>query len=188
MTVKTTFQKVSELNLAFGNEKGDILNPNVKAIRKQAQLVLEEAIELVEAAYPGAKIFWQWDITALPLEHVHNSVNMKELLDAQGDVTTVNDGMAHVAGFDGDRVLSIVDESNRTKFIPDAESVAPALQYYYDLGFEPQDLYIHGEFPMACIKVSQNVIVGGKPYPAGKFLKNMATFKEPDFSDILAGN
>lgn len=185
--MKTTFQKVSELNIAFGNEKGDILNPNVKAIRKQAQLVLEEAIELMEAAYPGSKIFWQWDITAQPPEHAVG-VDMEQILDAQGDVTTVNDGMAHVAGFDGDCVLGKVDDSNRTKFIPDAESVAPALQYYYDLGFEAHQLYIHGEFPLACIKVSEDATVGGKKYPAGKFLKNMATFKEPDFSDVLAGN
>lgn len=185
--MKTTFQKVSELNIAFGNEKGDILNPNVKAIRKQAQLVLEEAIELMEAAYPGAKIVWQWNGGSSLVRDIVG-VNMKELLDAQGDVTTVNDGMAHIAGFDGDRVLAIVDESNRTKFIPNPESVAPALQYYYDLGFEPHQLYIHGEFPLACIKVAEDVTVGGKQYPAGKFLKNMATFKEPDFSDILAGN
>jgi len=184
--MKTTFEKVSELNTAFGNQKGDIFNPDVKAIRKQAKLVLEEAIEMMEAAHPGAKIFWQWDITAEKPEDTLG-VDMYQILDAQGDVTTVNDGMAHVAGFDGNQVLDIVDRSNRTKFIPDAESVAPALQYYYDLGFTPADLYIHGGFPLACIKVSHDVTVGGKEYPAGKFLKNMATFVEPDFNDILDG-
>ncbi|AVO22946.1 MazG-like pyrophosphatase [Erwinia phage vB_EamM-Bue1] len=184
--MKTTFQKVSELNEAFGNPKGDILNPNVPAIRKQAELVLEEAIELMEAAYPGSKIFWQWDITAEPPEHAVG-VNMKEILDAQGDVTTVNDGMGHIAGFNGDQVLSIVDRSNRTKFIPDVDSVEPALNYYYDLGFDQKDLRIEGEFPLVCIKVTRDVQIGSKKYPAGKFLKNMATFQEPDFSDILAG-
>ncbi|AIX13100.1 nucleoside triphosphate pyrophosphohydrolase [Erwinia phage phiEa2809] len=186
--MKTTFQKVSELNEAFGNPKGDILQPDVAAIRKQAYLVLEEAVELMEAAHPGAGIIWEWDLTREAPEEIPFEVDMEQILDAQGDITTVNDGMGHIAGFDGDRVLGKVDDSNRTKFIPDAESVAPALQYYYTMGFKPHQLYIHGEFPLACIKVSEDCVVGGKKYPAGKFLKNMKTFIEPDFSDILAGN
>ena len=36
--MQTTFEKVAALNLAFGNEKGDLAKPNVKALRKQAQL------------------------------------------------------------------------------------------------------------------------------------------------------
>jgi predicted HAD superfamily Cof-like phosphohydrolase len=182
--VKTTYEKVSALNLAFGNPKGDLAKPDVKAIRKQAMLCLEEAIEMVEAAHPGAKIYWQWDITA---EQPGNtvSVNMKEIMDAQGDLTTVNDGVAHVTGFDGNEVYQLVHDSNMSKFISNEGDKIKALTYYYDLGFKPDDLYLHGDYPAKCIKVKRDIKLNGKFYPEGKFLKNMVTFKEPDFSTLL---
>ena len=59
--MQTTFEKVTALNLAFGNVKGDLNDPNVKAIRKQAMLCIEEALEMVEAAFPGRKVTIQID-------------------------------------------------------------------------------------------------------------------------------
>ena len=49
--MQTTFEKVTALNLAFGNVKGDLNDPNVKAIRKQAMLCIEEALEMVEVYF-----------------------------------------------------------------------------------------------------------------------------------------
>lgn len=182
--MQTTFEKVAALNLAFGNEKGDLANPNVKALRKQAQLCLEEACEMMEAVYPGAKITWHWDDTATPPEKIKH-VDMVALLDAQGDLTTVNDGVAHVAGFDGNACYDLVHESNMSKFISSEEDKIKALAYYYELGFQPDDLYLHGSYPTMCIKVRRDIRLNGKFYPEGKFLKNMVTFKEPDFSNLL---
>lgn len=178
--MQTTFEKVAALNLAFGNEKGDLANPNVKAIRKQAMLCLEEASELVEAAFPGMKVVCQ--ITGTTDE---TSINMTALMDAQGDLTTVNDGVAHVVGFDGNACYDLVHESNMSKFISSEEDKIKALAYYYELGFQPDDLYLHGNYPTMCIKVRRDIRLNGKFYPEGKFLKNMVTFKEPDFSNLL---
>lgn len=178
--MQTTFEKVVALNLAFGNEKGDLANPNVKAIRKQAMLCLEEAIELVEAAHPGMKVVWD-----LNGETDEDSVDMTGIMDAQGDLTTVNDGVAHVAGFDGNAVYDLVHNSNISKFITKPGDEYAALGYYYDIGFHEDDLYLHGDYPTKCIKVKRDITLNGKFYPEGKFLKNMVTFKEPDFSDLL---
>lgn len=181
--MNTTFEKVSALNNSFGNPKGDIANPNVKAIRKQAMLCLEEAIEMVEAAYLGSSITVHHDFN---LKHPDlNRVNMIALMDAQGDLTTVNDGVAHIAGFNGDQVYDLVHQSNLSKFITKPEEVKPALQYYLDQGFMLDDLLLIGDFPEKCIKVARDINLNGKFYPGGKFLKNMATFKEPDFSKLL---
>jgi len=178
--MKTTFEKVTALNLAFGNAKGDLNNPDVKAIRKQAMLCLEEAIEMVEAAHPGMKVVWD-----LNGDTDETSIDMPGILDAQGDLTTVNDGVAHVAGFDGNACYDLVHESNMSKFIRSEGDKIKALAYYYDLGFQPDDLYLHGNYPTMCIKVKRDIKLNGKFYPEGKFLKNMVTFTEPDFSQLL---
>lgn len=183
--MSTTFEKVSALNVDFGNPAGDISNPNVSAIRKQALLCLEEAIELVEAAYPNRKVTVQYSPIAANKSLDAGGVDLVGLLDAQGDLTTVNDGVAHVMGVDGNAVYDLVDASNRTKFITNEQEVKPALQYYYDIGFMPEDLMLAGSYPTVCIKVRSDIRLNGKFYPAGKFLKNMVTFTEPDFSSLL---
>lgn len=184
----TTFSKNVNLNLAFGNAKGDVTSPDFGKIRNQAKLVLEETRELLEAAYFDHEV--KIEFTASPRvlkEPVVVDIKdiMRQIMDAQGDITTVNDGVAHIAGFDGDECLQRVYASNMSKFIRNEGEVVPALDYYYNKGFPRESLRIEGEFPQACIKVVDTIIVDGKEYPAGKFLKNMATFKEPDFSDML---
>lgn len=78
-----------------------------------------------------------------------------------------------------------VHDSNMSKLISQEEDKVKALSYYYDLGFQPDDLYLHGDYPTMCIKVKRDIKLNGKFYPEGKFLKNMVTFKEPDFSALL---
>lgn len=184
----TTFSKNVNLNLAFGNAKGDVTSPDFGKIRNQAKLVLEETRELLEAAYFDHEV--KIEFTASPRvlkEPVVVDIKdiMRQIMDAQGDITTVNDGLAHIAGFDGDECLQRVYASNMSKFIRNEGEVVPALDYYYNKGFPRESLRIEGEFPQACIKVVDTITVDGKEYPAGKFLKNMAAFKEPDFSDML---
>ncbi|WKM80476.1 hypothetical protein [Salmonella phage SW16-7] len=183
----TTFSKNVNLNLAFGNAKGDVTSPDFGKIRNQAKLVLEETRELMEAAYYDCDV--KLDLVLTPKQEPYQTRTIQEILkdimDAQGDITTVNDGVAHIAGFDGDECLQRVYASNMSKFIRNEGEVVPALDYYYNKGFPRESLRIEGEFPQACIKVVDTITVDGKEYPAGKFLKNMATFKEPDFSDML---
>lgn len=187
----TTFSKNVNLNLAFGNAKGDVTSPDFGKIRNQAKLVLEETRELLEAAFFDHDVKVEFTATPRVLKEpavVDIKDIMRQILDAQGDITTVNDGVAHIAGFDGDECLQRVYASNMSKFVRNEGEVVPALEYYYNKGFPRESLRIEGEFPQACIKVVDTITVDGKEYPAGKFLKNMATFKEPDFSDMLTGN
>ncbi|AEW24319.1 MazG-like pyrophosphatase [Escherichia phage PhaxI] len=184
----TTFNKNVRLNLAFGNAAGDITAPDFGKIRNQAKLVLEETRELLEAAYFDHEV--KIEFTASPRVLKEPAVVdikdiMRQILDAQGDITTVNDGVAHIAGFNGDECLQRVYASNMSKFIRSEDEVGPALEYYYSRGFPVGQLRVEGEFPQACIKVNETVMWNGKEYPKGKFLKNMAVFKEPDFSDML---
>lgn len=187
----TTFIKNANLNFAFGNQQGNILKPDFSKIQNQSKLVLEETRELLEAAFYTDDVTLSLSITPKPSDNpVYGDPEamikaLRDIMDAQGDITTVNDGVAYITGFNGDECLQRVYASNMSKFIASEEELAPALQYYYDLGFKEGDLYIHGDYPRACIKVAETITVGGKEYPKGKFLKNMAKFQEPDFEDML---
>lgn len=184
----STFNKNVRLNLAFGNTKGDVTAPDFSKIRNQAKLVLEETKELLEAAYFDHEVVLKLELNPRESEMPTTTEDiMKAIMDAQGDITTVNDGVAHIAGFDGDECLQRVFASNMSKFIRSEDEVGPALDYYYSRGFPEGQLRVEGEFPQACIKVNETVVWKGKEYPAGKFLKNMAVFQEPDFSDMLTG-
>lgn len=183
--MQTTFEKVAQLNEGFGNPKGDLSNPNVKAIRKQAMLCLEEAIEMVEAAHPGMQVVWDLKRGKYQPDLSEDAIDLQGIMDAQGDLTTVNDGVAHIAGFDGNACYDLVHESNMSKFIGSEGDKIKALAYYYERGFQPDDLYLHGNYPTMCIKVRRDIKLNGKFYSEGKFLKNMVTFKEPDFSSLL---
>ena len=185
----TTFSKNVRLNLAFGNAKGDVTAPDFSKIRNQAKLVLEETKELLEAVYFDHQVVLTLELNPRESETPTTTEDlMKAIMDAQGDITTVNDGVAHIAGFDGDECLQRVFASNMSKFIRSEDEVGPALDYYYSRGFPEGQLRVEGEFPQACIKVNETVVWNGKEYPAGKFLKNMAAFQEPDFSDMLTAN
>lgn len=181
----TTFSKNVKLNLAFGNAKGDVTAPDFAKIRNQAKLVLEETRELLEAAYFDHDVKLELVVTPRDVEEIVDMTKvMKDIMDAQGDITTVNDGVAHIVGFDGDECLQRVFASNMSKFIRSEDEVGPALDYYYSRGFPEGQLRVEGEYPQACIKVNETVMWNGKEYPANKFLKNMAVFQEPDFSDM----
>lgn len=181
--MKSNAEKVAELNIAFGNPKGDLSNPNVNAIRKQAKLCLEESVEAIEASNPDmmVQVHLQKRLTNADV----GPVNMIQLADAIGDILTVAYGLAHVAGFDANKIYDLVHESNLTKFIRHEDEVEDALSYYWAMGFGDDELTIEGEFPRAYIKVAKTTVIDGKEYPEGKFLKNMVTFKEPDFSTLF---
>lgn len=181
--MKSNAEKVAELNLAFGNPKGDLTKPNVNAIRKQAKLCLEESVEAVEASNPDmmVQVHLQKRLTNADVA----PVNMIQLADAIGDILTVGYGLAHIAGFDADKIYDLVHQSNLTKFIRHEDEVEDALSYYWAMGFRDDELRIEGEFPKAYIKVAKTTVIEGKEYPEGKFLKNMLTFKEPDFSSLF---
>ena len=182
----STQQKVADLNTLFGNLKGDINNPNIPALRKQALLILEEAIELVEATHPHEEI--QIIRHVKPDEAVlsRDSIYLDDAVDAIGDLLTVTYGASHIIGLDGDEIYDKVDDSNRTKFLGNQDEANAALQIYFDKGIEPEALEVWGDYPLAYIRVVKDVTdAAGKFYPKGKFLKNLPKFKEPDFSSLL---
>lgn len=185
--MQTTREKVAMLNTSFGNLKGDIANPNVAALRKQAQLVLEEAIELYEATHPHLELSVQKHIKPDEGNNSTETVDMYESLDALGDLLTVVYGFGHVTGVDSDAVYNKTHESNESKFLADEQEAKAALVVYLiDYGIPQDALAIEGEYPKAFIRVVKDTEDNqNKFYPAGKFLKNLPLFKLPNFTSLL---
>lgn len=158
--VQTTFQKNTIMNLAFGNAKGDKRNPDWAAIERQYKISLSEMKEI-----------------GLAIE----ARNFKEVIDGVADVTTTNDGLAHIAGINGDVALDCVYRSNMSKFCANQEEVDATILKYAAMGVQ---LTVHGEFPAKFVRSAIEQKLGDEIIPAGKFLKGI-NYKGPDFTAVM---
>ena len=184
--MSSTQQKVAALNTIFGNLQGDINNLNRDAVRKQAELVLEEAIELYEAAFPHIELQVNKHVKPDEVVLSPKSIDVEGAIDALGDLLTVVYGVGHIMGVDSDAAYDAVHESNMTKLLNNQDEANAALQVYFDMGVPEEALEIEGEYPQAIIRVVKDAEDAfGKYYPKGKFLKNLPLFKEPDFTSLL---
>ncbi|WP_415888340.1 nucleoside triphosphate pyrophosphohydrolase family protein [Neptuniibacter sp. SY11_33] len=147
----SNFTDVSYLNTVFGNEQGNLENPNWEKAGKQLHLIKEELAELVEG-----------------LENKDTS----EIRDAVADILVVTYGMAHIMGIDADKDMAAVQASNLSKLCKTQDEVDQTLAFYQN---EKQlDVYVGGELPEAYIKSSKDQEGSdGKFYPAHKFLKSV---------------
>jgi len=146
----SNFTDVSFLNTVFGNEKGDLQNPNWEKSAKQLHLIQEELAELVEGI---------------------DNKDIAEIRDAVADILVVTYGMAHIMGIDADKDMAAVQESNLSKLCKTNEEIEATLKFYQQE--KGLDVYAGGEIPEAYIKSSKDQTGSdGKFYPAHKFLKN----------------
>jgi NTP pyrophosphatase (non-canonical NTP hydrolase) len=158
---QTTFQKNTLMNLAFGNAKGDKANPDWDALERQYRISKSEMDEIGQAI---------------------EDRDFEQLIDGIADVTTTNDGLAHIAGINGDVALQCVYQSNMSKFCATQEEVDATIAKYEALGVV---LTVHGEFPAKYVRSAQPQYLKGELIPAGKFLKGVK-YQGPDFSAVYA--
>lgn len=152
------FEDVSSLNVAFGNAKGDPLNPNWDRLESQAKNILDEYNELMEDG------FAKKDIT--------------EVRDAICDILVFTLGLGHMAGLPVELDMAAVDLSNRSKFCANPDELDATMLKYVALGIE---VYADGSYPLARVKSSkEQTDIKGNIYRANKMLK-CVKFKEPIF-------
>lgn len=151
------FKSVSTMNHMFGNPKGDPDNINYTKLTNQASNIFDEYQELQEAI--NAK-----DVTAIR--------------DALCDIMVFALGAYHFIGYDADKDMDVVYQSNMSKFCTNEDELERTKQHYNFLGVKT---YTGGTFPCAWVKSArQQTGEDGKNYPEGKFLKNV-NWKEPKF-------
>jgi len=156
------FQQVSDLNVAFGNFKGNPERPDWDKLKSQAENILDEYNELMDDGI--------------------DAKNMTEVRDAICDILTFTLGLGHLAGLPVNDDMLAVHISNMSKFCADEEQLQSTVDKYQRLGVET---YVDGVFPMKRVKSAKaQQDIHGNNYPKGKMLKSVA-FKEPVFAPIL---
>jgi hypothetical protein len=157
------FQAVSDLNVAYGNSKGDPTNPDWARLESQAKNILDEYNELMD---DGISV-----------------KNITEVRDAICDILVFTLGLAHMAGLPVEEDMEAVDASNRTKFCRNNDELGQTAAKYRDLGVE---VYVEGSFPSMRVKsLKDQVGLDGKNYPANKMLKSVA-FVEPMLKPLVS--
>ncbi len=149
---KGIFERVSEMNEAFGNPKGDPKNIDWDRLERQCKNIL---VEFERELMPAIA-----------------ERNLEEVRDALCDINVFSLGAHHFMGIDADADMHAVIDGVLTRFIKDERDLAATMKKYDDLGV---DYYLEGTFPTACLKsLEDQVDKYGESYPKGKFLKSVS--------------
>ena len=186
--MKTSFQLVSEMNVAFGNPKGDPMNIPWDRVAKQALNIPDEVGEMFIALGGHDKYSATADRireaasafkAALHVAYHNPSAapDLHGVRDASRDVGVFNDGIPHFMGIDGDEDMRTVIRGVMTRFIKDEEDKAATIARHAAKGVT--EVYFEGEYPTMIMKSA----VDQPDAPRGKFLKS-ASYKEFPFYDV----
>lgn len=154
--------QVAQMNEAFGNGVGDPANINWEAVDRQMAIIESEFNELK---------------AGVQTRTLHGA---KGIRDGVADVNVTVLGLAHVIGFNSDKDMLEVYNSNMSKLCVNAEELAATQKKYAEIGVVT---YTGGEFPHAWVKSALDQTgSNGEFYKKGKFLKGI-NFKEPNLTE-----
>src|ERR1700737_2303479 len=173
----TVFEKISAMNEAFGNAKGDPTNINWAKVRKQSLNIIDEWVELMHGL--GA------DVTMLSVRvdalksliFFDQEPNIEAVRDASRDIVVFADGVHHLMGIDADRDMDSVLNGVMSRFIKDDFDKEATIAKHAAKGVT--EVYFEGSYPTMIIKSAVDQLDA----PQGKFLK-AASYKEPTFYEI----
>lgn len=155
MSKEGMFARVSKMNVAFGNPKGDPNNIDWYRLEKQCKNILGEYKELLEAL---------------------EAKNLDGVRDALCDINVFSLGAHHFMGIDVEADMDAVIDALMTRFCKDAVDLDATKAKYDALGIE---YYVEGAFPCVCLKSAKDQDdIHGEHFPKGKFLKS-ASFSQP---------
>ena len=152
----TTFQRVANMNVAFGNPKGDYTAVDISKITKQVSNILDELAEFGTAAALG---------------------DLEDMRDALCDIIVFAQGAQHLMGVDGDADMHAVVDGVMTRFVKNDEDKAATIALHAKKGVT--DVYFEGEYPKMVMKSAS----AQPDAPTGKFLKS-ASYTQPVFPEI----
>lgn len=164
------FRLVSDMNIAFGNPKGDPKRINGEKLLSQCKNLGKEYQELMAAF--GIEI----EITYKPRDPGHN-VNVGDIRDALCDMNVFSLGAHHIMGYDANIDMELTVEAVMTRFCSTPEVLMETCKKYDAEGVE---YYIEGQFPRVCLKSARDQ--GAGEYLKGKFLKAVG-YRTPVFLD-----
>lgn len=170
--IKTPFQRVSEMNTAFGNPKGNPNNIDWQRVRNQCKNIGDEFCELLSAlGLPQVYVSAIRDIQRIntnPRLFRDYEVDVTDVRDALADIHVFKDGALHMMGYDGDNDMADVVDGVMTRFIKDDDDKAATVAFHASKGVT--EVYFEGEYPRMVMKS----LVDQPDAPVGKFLKSVS--------------
>lgn len=162
------FKQVSHMNEVFGNQKGDYKNTDWVKLNNQCLNILDEYNELID---DGIK-----------------PRNIKEVRDALCDILVFTLGAYHMIGYDAEKDMTEVYNSNMSKICSTQKELDETTKYYEDLDIKVYSrvkyntsITLQGVFEFGVVYSSiDQSDKNGKVYRANKFLKSV-NWSEPVF-------
>lgn len=175
----TNFEKVCQMNEAFGNAKGDPKAINWERVRAQCINLLDEFIELNKAlgandtllaSLAGAR-------EAVQLDQFDNNPDLENVRDALCDINVFSYGAHHLMGIDANKDMQSVVGGVMTRFIKDDEDKAQSIAMHAQAGVT--DVVFEGAYPTMIMRSASDQ----PDAPKGKFIKS-ASFSKPVFYEV----
>lgn len=173
---KTNFERVAEMNEAFGNPKGDPQNIDWAKVRSQCKNIFDEFIELQVALGVDR-------VTLANLQRARTALNngtypgdpdLAQVRDTLCDINVFSYGGHHLMGIDADRDMNAVVDGVMTRFIKDEQDEIATIKKHAEKGVTK--VYLEGEYPKRILKSAAEQ----PDAPRGKFLKS-ASCRSPIF-------
>lgn len=175
----TNFQKVSGMNEAFGNKKGDPKNIDIQRVRNQSVNILDEFIELMKAQGLDEEALekLKYARSGITPSSWTDTFDLDKTRDALCDVNVFSYGAHHLMGIDADRDMDAVVTGVMSRFIKDDEDKRVTSAVHAARGVTM--VYFEGEYPAMVMKS----LVDQPDAPKGKFMKS-ASYSEPVFYEV----
>lgn len=174
----TDFEQVSNMNIAFGNPKGDPDNIHWSTIRSQCLNILDEFIELQDALGLNKDVLSTLIEVSLMLSVMpyDREPNIEGIRDALCDINVFSYGAHHKMGIDADKDMQSVIEAVMSRFIKNERDEEQTVDYHRSKGIA--SFALEGNYPTVIMRSLANQ----PDAPRGKFLKSVSSTK-PIFYD-----
>lgn len=171
----TNFQRVSQVNEAFNNKKGNPNNIDWDKVRSQCKNILDEFIELQGALGADAATIAALSSVRRSMDlALYRPADLNKVRDALCDINVFSYGAHHMMGIDADRDMESVINGLMTRFIKDEQDEVNTIKRHALKGVVK--IRLEGNYPTRVLKSD-----GDYPdAPRGKFLKS-ASYEEPVF-------
>lgn len=175
----TAFKRVSEMNEAFGNPKGNPDDINWTRIRSQCKNIHDEYLELLAglglapAFVQSIRANFNDNFDQQAFSHAPDVVAVR---DALADIQVFKDGALHLMGYNGDNDMDDVVDGVMTRFVKNKEDKDATIALHAAKGVT--EVYFEGKYPKMVMKSA----VDQPDAPKGKFLKSAS------YSDTIFRN
>lgn len=174
----SNFTRVSQMNEAFGNPKGDPKNIDYVRVRNQVLNIADELAELLIALGANAS---NVKFATGTLKSVGSIVtqepDLTDIRDALCDINVFSYGAHHLMGIDADADMDAVIDGVMTRFVKDDADLQATIDMHKAKGIT--EFYTEAEYPVMVLKSLEDQ----PDAPKGKFLKS-ASYQQTVFPPI----